>query len=77
MLVITFNIEVVAVSDGALEQHSDRERQFGVTWILERGHVEELIGLVADGEVLEDVSEGVSSSFYHLDRLKVITKIRI
>lgn len=76
MLVITFNIEVVTVSDGALKQHSDRERQLGVTWILKRGHVKELVGLFPHGEVLEDVSEGVSSSFYHLYRLKVITEIR-
>ena len=34
---LTLDIEIVAVPDGALEEHADRVGQLGVTFFAERG----------------------------------------
>jgi hypothetical protein len=56
--VIGLDVEVVTVTEGGLKKHTDREGQSVQTLVVKTLHVEELVGFVADLEVLLQVSEG-------------------
>ena len=75
MLIFTFNVKVVAVTNTALQKHSNGERQLCIACVSEGSHVKELVSLVSNVKILENVSERMSVGFYHLwIKLKVITR---
>jgi hypothetical protein len=52
LLLLTLDSELVAVSDGALQEDSNGVGQLLKSWVIERLKIVVVIGLISDGEIL-------------------------
>ena len=69
LALLTLHVEVVAVADGRLEEHSDGVGELGVALIGESGQREVLVSAVVDSEVADlGLGESVVSGLNHCAR---------